>query len=351
MKKTSVFLSVLLLLSLAAPRGQAQFGDFEPDYELVSAAGQTLFEQYAPDAIRKDWEFASPGELVFLFGLLRGSLQEDNLSALAALQPAVRQALEYLSALPQTRDVADWLSARLDYLDIAAEAKSAIPSPPAPQKPQTTPPSPPKPVRSGTRPGTDTPSAPPSNPPTGPTPPTAKSRAERARERYAESTQTWIRKLEKRPAPSRAAALLPTVKAAFRANGVPEALVWQAEAESSFNPSAQSPVGARGLYQFMSATAKEYGLSLEPADERLDPAKSAAAAARYLSVLHKRFGDWSLALAAYNCGPGRLSKTMAKTGAKTFAEVQSSLPAETRMYVPKIDALLHLRENTSLSAL
>ena len=101
----------------------------------------------------------------------------------------------------------------------------------------------------------------------------------------------------------------------------------------------------------MPSTAKEYGLSLDPADERLDPAKSAAAAAKYLSVLHRRFGDWSLALAAYNCGPARLSKALAKTGAKTFAGVQSSLPAETRLYVPKIDALLHLRENTSLDAL
>ena len=134
-------------------------------------------------------------------------------------------------------------------------------------------------------------------------------------------------------------------------NGVPEALVWQAEAESSFNPAAKSPVGARGLFQFMPATAKEYGLVLEPDDERLDPAKSAAAAARYLAVLHRRFGDWALALAAYNCGPARLSKALAKTGGKTFADVQSSLPAETRLYVPKIDALLQIREHTALASL
>lgn len=328
----------LLFVLLSASPALAQFDGWEPDYELISATGQDLLDRYAPDAVRENYAFASPGELAALFGNLRGALDGDSLTALADLQPTARQALSYLSAIPQTQGVADWLSARLDYLDVAAEAVRAIPTPPKPT---------PKPAPQAHP-------APGSKPAAAPAPapaPAAKSRADIARERYAESTQTWIRKLEKRPAPSRAAALLPTVKAAFRANGVPEALVWQAEAESSFNPAAKSPVGARGLYQFMPATAKEYGLSLDPADERLDPAKSAAAAAKYLSNLHGRFGDWALALAAYNCGPARLSKALAKTGGKTFADVQSSLPAETRLYVPKIDALLHLRENTSLSAL
>ena len=338
MKK--IILAFLLLpLLLPVPAAHAQFGEWEPDYELISSTGQTILDNYAPDAVRKQFDFASPGELASLFGMLRGALDGDDLAALADLQPSARQALTFLSALPQTQGIADWLSARLDYLDVAAEAVRAIPGPVAPSKPVV--PSKPKPTTPVAKPSTP---APTSAPPT-------KSRAELARERYAESTQTWIRKLQNRPAPSRAAALLPTVKAAFRANGVPEALVWQAEAESSFNPAAQSPVGARGLFQFMSATAKEYGLSLEPDDERLDPAKSAAAAARYLTVLHRRFGDWSLALAAYNCGPARLSKALAKTGAKTFADVQASLPAETRLYVPKIDALLQVREHTSLAAL
>ena len=326
------------LLLLFAGTARAQFGNLEPDYELISSTGQTILDRYAPDAIRKQFDFASPGELASWFGMLRGALDGDDLAALADLQPAARQAPAFLSALPQTQGVADWLSARLDYLDVAAEAVRAIPGPVAPSKPVV--PGKPKPSPStGGKPAAK------------PTAPPAKSRAELARERYAESTRTWIRRLEKRPAPSRAAALLPVVKAAFRAQGVPEALVWQAEAESSFNPAAQSPVGARGLFQFMPATAREYGLSLEPADERLDPAKSAAAAARYLSRLHDRFGDWSLALAAYNCGPARLSKALARTGARTFAGVQSSLPSETRLYVPKIDALLQLREHTSLAAL
>lgn len=338
------FLLPAILLSLFLPSAHAQFGDWEPDYDLISSASQTLLDQFAPDAIRHAFQFPSSGELANLFQTLNTTLEGEDLAPLAELQPAVRQMLPYLSAVPGTQNIADWLTARLDYFDVAAEATQAIPAP----KPVATPS--PKPTP---RPSPAAVPAP--KPASATTPKTAaapvKSRAEIARDRYAESTQTWIRKLEKRPAPSRAVALLPTVKAAFRAQGVPEALVWQAEAESSFNPAAQSPVGARGLYQFMPSTAKEYGLSLDPSDERLDPAKSAAAAAKYLSVLHRRFGDWALALAAYNCGPARLSKALAKTGSKTFADVQSSLPAETRLYVPKIDALLRLRENISLAAL
>lgn len=352
--KNLPILALLLPFFLTSSPVRAQLGNWEPDYDLISTTGQTLLDRYAPDAIRANYDFASPGELASLFGTLNDALDGDSLSALADLQPAARQALTFLSALPQTRNVADWLSARLDYLDVAAEAVRVIPAPAAEAKrtPTAAPAIPAKAAPSNVPRGGKSPEAKPARTsPAAPAAPAAKSRAEVARERYAESTQTWIRKLEKRPAPTRAAALLPAVKAAFRAAGVPEALVWQAEAESSFNPTAQSPVGARGLYQFMPATAKEYGLSLDPTDERLDPAKSAAAAAKYLSVLHRRFGDWALALAAYNCGPARLSKALAKTGGKTFADVQSSLPAETRLYVPKIDALLQLREHTSLAAL
>lgn len=330
----------LLPVLLAAGGARAQSVEWEPDYERISATGRTLLDRYAPDAVRDRFDFASPGELASWFGMLRGALDGDSLAELADLQPAARQALAFLGAFPQTQGVADWLSARIDYLDVAAEAVRAIPAPVSPSRPAA--PTRTKPVASaGGKPASGG----------KPAAPAAASRADIARERYAESTQTWVRKLGGRPAPARAAALLPTVKAAFRANGVPEALVWQAEAESSFNPAAQSPVGARGLFQFMPATAREYGLALEPDDERLDPAKSAAAAARYLAVLHRRFGDWALALAAYNCGPARLSKALSKTGGRTFADVQSSLPAETRLYVPKIDALLQVRERTSLAAL
>ena len=129
----------------------------------------------------------------------------------------------------------------------------------------------------------------------------------------------------------------------FAKAGVPPSLVWLAEAESTFNPSARSPVGARGLFQLMPATARELGLSTLLPDERTDPEKSAQAAAKMLGQLHAKFGDWPLALAAYNAGPGRVQRLVDKHRAKTFAEIAPSLPAETRMYVPKVLATLAVR--------
>ncbi|NLB65576.1 MAG: lytic transglycosylase domain-containing protein, partial [Lentisphaerae bacterium] len=183
-----------------------------------------------------------------------------------------------------------------------------------------------------------------------PSPPPGK-RLEQARNRYVESRDVWVRKLSNRPPPERAAALLPSLKQIFREEGIPPQLVWQAEAESTFNPAARSPAGAVGLFQFMPATAKEYGLSLTPADDRLDAQKSARAAARYLKYLHNRFGSWPLALAAYNCGQGRVAKTLRETNGKTLDDIHDRLPAETRMYVPKIAALIQLRENANLDHL
>ena len=136
---------------------------------------------------------------------------------------------------------------------------------------------------------------------------------------------------------------MPKLRAAFVAEGVPAELAWLAEAESSLNPAARSPVGAKGLFQFMPDTAKSMGLSTWLPDERTDPEKSARAAARYLKQLHGRFGNWALALAAYNAGEGRVSRTLAKSSSKSFTAIAASLPAETRMYVPKVCALIATR--------
>ena len=78
---------------------------------------------------------------------------------------------------------------------------------------------------------------------------------------------------------------------------------------------------------------------------------NARAAAKYLKLLHGRFGNWPLAFAAYNCGQGRVASVLRKTGGRTFDDIHDKLPAETRMYVPKIAALVRLRENADLDAL
>ena len=146
------------------------------------------------------------------------------------------------------------------------------------------------------------------------------------------------------------AELVPQLREAFVAEGLPPGLVWLAEVESTFNPEACSPAGARGLFQLMPATAKELGLSTALPDERADPGKSARAAAHYLKQLHDQFGDWPLTLAAYNAGPGRIRRTLAAAGTDSFAAIAENLSAETRMYVPKVLATVEVRSGHPLAA-
>jgi membrane-bound lytic murein transglycosylase D len=101
----------------------------------------------------------------------------------------------------------------------------------------------------------------------------------------------------------------------------------------------------------MPETAKSYGLQTFLPDERMDPEKSARAAAQYLRYLYGRFGDWPLALAAYNAGEGRVGRTLKKANARTFAEIAEALPAETRMYVPKVLATIEARAGVPPAAL
>lgn len=119
--------------------------------------------------------------------------------------------------------------------------------------------------------------------------------------------------------------------------GLPRALAYLPVIESGYRPTLTSKAGARGIWQFMPATAREYGLRVDWwVDERIDAEKSTVAAARYLKDLHRMFSDWPLALAAYNAGPGRVRRTLAEHGVTTFWELldRSALPKETRGYVP-----------------
>ena len=161
----------------------------------------------------------------------------------------------------------------------------------------------------------------------------------------------WVKELLKSPTPPLAKTYLPKLKEIFVAENVPPALVWVASVESSFNPKARSPAGAAGMFQLMPATARREHLSLWPFDQRCWPEKSAHAAAQYLRSLHNHYGDWPLALAAYNVGQGRVDKLLKEHKARNFDEIARWLPAETQMYVPKVEATIHQREGLALADL
>lgn len=135
------------------------------------------------------------------------------------------------------------------------------------------------------------------------------------------------------------------IRTKLRERQMPEDLIYLAMIESNFNPNATSPVKAKGMWQFMAATAREFGLAVTGrTDERTDPAKATDAALTYLQSLKDRFGSWYLAAAAYNSGGGTVSKALRKTTGRTkgtdqdFWLIMPRLPKETQDYVPKLIA-------------
>lgn len=128
----------------------------------------------------------------------------------------------------------------------------------------------------------------------------------------------------------------PIFEEALEAYGLPLELKYLPVIESALNPMATSHAGAAGLWQFMVATGKQYGLEVNSlVDERRDPVKSSFAAARYLKDLYNIFGDWSLVIAAYNCGPENINKAIHRAGGEAdYWKIYPYLPRETRGYVP-----------------
>jgi membrane-bound lytic murein transglycosylase D len=127
------------------------------------------------------------------------------------------------------------------------------------------------------------------------------------------------------------------------ARGMPEELLYLAMIESGFMASATSPVAASGVWQFMGATARAYGLTVDYwVDERRDPVRATDAALDYLEELYEAFGSWYLAAAAYNAGPGTVTRALARNGVRSggdeelYWQISEHLPRETREYVPKI---------------
>jgi membrane-bound lytic murein transglycosylase D len=132
--------------------------------------------------------------------------------------------------------------------------------------------------------------------------------------------------------------------------GVPQDLIYLAQAESGFHPLAVSRAGARGIWQFMASRGRGYGLYHNQwVDDRQDPEKSTRAAARHLKDLYNQFGDWYLAMAAYNSGPGTVQAAVKRTGYADFWELyrRNVLPKETRNYVPIIMAMTIMTKNPS----
>lgn len=130
-----------------------------------------------------------------------------------------------------------------------------------------------------------------------------------------------------------------TLVGILQQEGMPVGLLSVALVESGFHPFATSPKGAKGIWQFMPATARRYGLTVESnIDYRTDPTRSTRAAAQYLKALYQQFGDWKLALAAYNAGENRIQRIINKTKIYNFDELarRGFLPKETANYVPAV---------------
>jgi soluble lytic murein transglycosylase-like protein len=160
--------------------------------------------------------------------------------------------------------------------------------------------------------------------------------------RFLEQFQTGYRRAVVERWLTRSGRFLPMILDIFRQKGLPEELVFTAMIESGFDPVAVSRAGAKGLWQFMAPTARQYGLRVDRwLDERLDPEKATVAAANYLSDLYKIFGSWELVHAAYNAGEMKVLRAIQGTGTRDFWSLTGSrfLRDETKNFVPAIHAV------------
>ena len=307
MKK--IRLAVLLLLApFAAPAEEDKSMSLE---ELLQSADQWARENLDEDALRV-LQTVDQEKVKQLFKEMQKQFQGEYVVDLASLKDTAKAILPLLEGYEETLPYALWLKSHLDYLDVAEELRLRFPPP------KFAPGQPPKPA------------------------PNPAPQIER---------EIWIKKLAERPWPKSAKPLVPRLKPIFAARKIPSELVWIAEVESSFDPRARSPAGATGLFQLMPDTAKRYGLRVRPFDQRLKPDQSAHAAAQYLEYLHRHFKDWRLALAAYNAGEGTVQKLLTRHKAQTFDAIAAHLPAETQMFVPRVESVLLRREGLKLSQL
>jgi membrane-bound lytic murein transglycosylase D len=300
--------SVLLIAS--AWLAPAQTNDLDVN-GLLDAAQQFAQDNLDPDVLQA-LQSVDRAQVEDFLKHYQDYLQGDYVLDVAQLKTAANAILPLLDAHEETQPYAAWLRARLDYFDAAEELKQLAP--------------PPKPE--------------PGQPPPPPVNPSFKAEQE-----------LWIKKNSPRPWPKNAAEFVPKLKQIFLAERVPAELVWLAEVESGFDARARSPAGAVGMFQLVPATAKNLGLSLWPRDQRKQMEPAAHAAAKYLRQLHAQFGDWRLAVAAYNSGAGTVQRLLKRYATKSFARIAPHLPAETQMYVPKVEATILHREGAELEKL
>ena len=300
-----LWLVALLLVSSLRVPAQDETVTFD---DLVESADQWAKENLSDEALRVLQDVDRERVKQFL-SAIEQQFHGEYVVDLASLKDGAQVILPLLESHEQTQPYAAWLKTRLDYLEVADQLRSTIPPPKA------EPGQPPKPA---------------------PNPGPEKER------------DVWVRKLAERPWPEAAKPYVPRLKPIFAGQKVPAELVWVAEVESSFDPRARSPAGAAGLFQLMPATAKRYGLRTWLPDQRLRAEDSARAAAKYLRYLHSQFKDWRLALAAYNAGEGTVQRLLKQHKAKTFDAIATHLPAETQMYVPKVEATVLRREGVKL---
>jgi membrane-bound lytic murein transglycosylase D len=308
--KLPVFL-IVAMLAFGAARAQEWELDTNALRQAFDIAGQWAEANLDEEALRALRQVDREKVEEFLRSFQQ-QLQGDYVLDLAALKDAANAVLPLLEAYDETQPYGVWLKSRLDYFEVADELRRSSP------RPKTAPSQPAKSL------------------------PNPSPAAER---------QIWVKKVSPRPLPEGAERLVAYLKPVFVSERVPPELVWLAEVESSFNLAARSPVGAAGLYQLMPATAQRFGLRRWPRDERYQPEPSARAAAQYLRFLHGQFGDWRLALAAYNAGEGRVQRLLDRHNTRSFDRIARHLPAETQMFVPKVEATLLRREGVELARL
>lgn len=306
--KLTGFVSALMLAGTLL--AQADDGTVTlPD--LIQDAQQWAQENLDTNVLNALPSVNDPRVRQFLQDLQR-RYQGDYVVDLASLKQTARTIESLLENSDETQPYAAWLKAQMDYFDVADEIRLTIPPPNV---------------------GTNQPPQPVPNP-----------SAQKERE-------LWVKKVANRPWPPPAREYVPELEPVFAAQHVPPALVWVAEVESDFDRRALSPAGAAGLFQLMPATARRFGLSLWPRDQRYQPKPSADACAGYLKFLYGRFHDWRLAVAAYNCGEGTVQELLDRYQAHSYDAIAEHLPAETQLYVPRVEAVLRQRAGENLETL